>query len=63
MTADLHPLSLFFGLLLGALWLLWTGRLFWIVTASLWRRQDGSEPEDRLTRWDARFLGRLHITL
>lgn len=54
-------LSVLFGLILGVLMLIWTVRLFWIVTAPLWRREEHAKPEAQLSVSDARFLRSLHI--
>ena len=48
-TSDPDLLSVLFGLILGVLWLIWTVRLFWIVTASLWRREKYAKPEAQLS--------------
>lgn len=60
-TSDFDLSSVIFGLAIGILLLIWIGRLFWIVTASLRRRDNSPEPGDHLSAADDRFLRSLHI--
>lgn len=60
-SSDFDLSSVIFGLVMGILLLTWIVRLFWIVTASLRRRDNSPEAGDHLSVADIQFLKRLHI--
>jgi len=61
MPSSAMDFSGFFGVALMLAWLIWTGRLLWVVTAIVWRQEKGVEPKGRLSASDVQFLRSLHI--